>query len=206
MKSALFVFALLGFGSALHGTTLPPNYTEAVTACLPRLHQTAFHMAKNHAARPRGAVIDEIVLHDTASSRTRKWNDAVAYMASPGDGRTVSIHYMVGKQDGQLASFVDESRQAFHVKAGHHNSRSVGIEMFRRKGEDPFYNDWQYETVSQLVYDIMLRNSIPYSQVVAHGSLQGNRIDPEEFDWTRLEDRLYELDDCVSQYTYQYIM
>jgi N-acetyl-anhydromuramyl-L-alanine amidase AmpD len=206
MKFAPFVFALVSSTSVLQGATLPPNYTTAVSSCLPRLHQTVFHKAKNQAARPRGTVIDEIVLHDTASGRTRKWKDAVAYMASPGDGRSVSIHYMVGKEDGQLASFVDESRQAFHVKAGNHNTHSIGIEMFRRQGEDPFYNDWQYEAISQLVYDIMLRNSIPYSQVVAHGSLQGNRFDPEEFDWTRLEDRLYELDACVSQFTYKSIM
>lgn len=203
----LTTIALVSGSAHLHAQgTLPADYISLVNSCLPRLHETSFVAARHVSNRSASARIDEIILHDTASSRNRRWEDAVDYMANPGDGRPVSIHYFVGKTSGQIVSMVPEAKRANHTKAGNHNDHSIGIELFRRKGETPYYTDWQYETIAQLVYDIMLRHGIGFDAIYGHGQLQSNRQDPENFDWSRFEQKLYSLDECAWEYTGRYIM
>ena len=61
----------------------------------------------------------------------------------------------------------------------------------RKAGGTPDFTDWQYDTVSQLVYDICNRRKIPRSMVVGHGKINPiDRADPQGFDWDRFRQSL----------------
>jgi LAS superfamily LD-carboxypeptidase LdcB len=165
-----------------------------ISSCLPVLCSIPSVTATWQSAR--GARIDEIVLHDTASGRLSTWDAIKSYLAKPGDGRQVSIHYLIGRGDGQIVSMVPEERRAWHATS--HNRRSIGIEMHKRAKEDRGFTDWQYRAVSQLVYDLMLRHGIPPANVVAHRWIDPKRRnDPVDFDWTRFGQMVGQLADCA---------
>lgn len=181
-------------------TTAAPSRNPALVAsCLPALKSIQSVQATFQSQRR--AAIDEIVLHDTSSARGRKFKDAVKYLAKPGDGRQVSIHYFIGRDEGEIVSMVPELKRAWHVAAAGHNKRAVGIELFQRKGEGtggvPAFTDWQYRAVSQLVYDLMLRHKVKPAGVIAHAWVQSNRGDPKGFDWTRFGQMLGQIADCA---------
>src|SRR6266850_2197479 len=175
--------------------TAMPNRALLVASCLPVV--TAIPRMTAKYSSPRTRAIDEIVLHDTSSGRNRRWADAKAYLADPSkDNRKVSIHYMIGREDDQIVSMVPESRQAWHATS--HNPRSVGIELFMRRGRDTGFSDWQYRAVSQLVYDLMLRHSVPAANIVAHKWIDPTRRDdPRDFDWPRFRQALVQIADCA---------
>src|SRR6266850_1649155 len=172
-----------------------PDRARLVASCLPVV--TAIPRMTAKYSSPRTRAIDEIVLHDTSSGRNRRWADAKAYLADPSkDNRKVSIHYMIGREDDQIVSMVPESRQAWHATS--HNPRSVGIELFMRRGRDTGFSDWQYRAVSQLVYDLMLRHSVPAANIVAHKWIDPTRRDdPRNFDWPRFRQTLVQIADCA---------
>lgn len=132
----------------------------------------------------QAAEIKEIVLHDTES--VLPFDGAVRYLAKPSDGEAKSIHYLIGREFGQIVAMVPEEREAYHALS--HNRRSIGIEMYKLKSDRGDFTEWQYLVVSQLVYDLMLRYGIPRKNVVSHASIQSwDKKDPRGFNWARFD-------------------
>ena len=173
----------------------------AYFAVLPNL--LLFKSKPGHAFAGRGGTtIDEIILHGTESKGTEE--QSADWLA----GNVLSIHYFIGRTHGLVYSIISEENQAFHAgnPAGHptvqdHNPRSIGIEMYQRDistfgGNAAMldFTDWQYETVSMLIYDIRRRRGISSANVKGHVEVNNvDRADPRNFDWTRCRRRVSEL-------------
>jgi N-acetyl-anhydromuramyl-L-alanine amidase AmpD len=141
------------------------------------------HPARHVSNRPPRVAIDEIVLHDTASGAD--FPGALRHLAGP-NNRSVSAHYLIGREHGQIYAMVPEEKRAHH--ADDHNCRSIGIEMYKLASDKGDFTDWQYTAVSQLVYEIRWRRRIRKEKVVSHRALNPkNRSDPRNFDWARFE-------------------
>ena len=169
------------------GYSVDTNYIALVNACLPLLATIRARKATFQGSRPVGGAISEIVIHDTDSDTT-VFETTVNYLANPGDGRMVSIHYIIGRNLGQILMMVPEDRVANHATT--HNSYSIGIELWRNTKQFG-YTDWQYSVLGQLVYDIMSRRNITRKQVVGHGFFDSTRGgEPKGFFWDRLDDEL----------------
>ena len=130
--------------------------------------------------------ITEIILHDTDSRDNGSFELTLKYLADPSPDKPKSIHYLIGREFGQIYAMVPEGVVAYHALS--HNPRAIGIEMYKKHSDKGDFTDWQYEAVSQLVYDLMLRYGIPRSKVISHASIQSwDRKDPRGFDWLRLD-------------------
>lgn len=139
-------------------------------------------------ARMRGRTralteIDTIVIH-------RMWKlgakDGVDYVARLGDGRSVSWHYTVDHETGEIWKHLPLSRSAFHCKYPlGTNARSVGIEIGGPTGSP--ISRKAHDSVRKLVRAIC--DLCPVDQVGSHrfyDSLgpRANRTDPgDEFNW-----------------------
>src|SRR5688572_25775434 len=88
-----------------------PDSVQMVDVCLPNLLYIRFVDAHFQGPRKAGTVIDEIVIHDTRSVQP-KFEKGVKYLAHPLDGREVSIHYMIGRDHGEIVAMVPEKRRA----------------------------------------------------------------------------------------------
>ena len=83
----------------------------------------------NHNARPAGAVISAVVVHDTASKTAE---EALSWFAKPAS--KVSAHFVIDL-DGTVYQCVPEDRRAWHAGtstlhgASEVNDFSVGIEV-----------------------------------------------------------------------------
>lgn len=163
---------------------------------LPLLASATEREARFQKSR-RGRKIDEVVIHDTGSSNPFKRTSA--YLAHPKDGRKVSIHYLIGRDVGQFVKMVPEDRRANH--AINHNARSIGIELWRHKNFRGDFTSWQYQVVSQLVYDIMRRHGIKLDNVVGHGEIYRNkRGEPHGFSWSRFYHALVVINEKAKAY------
>lgn len=179
--------------------------TGAYALAVPNL----IHMKQKPAAwvRPRGGTtLDEIVLHGTESNVSQV--KSVDYLASKNTDKH-SCHYWIGRDVGLLYQLAADDQMTAHAgnpdgKAGvqDHNPRSVGIEMYqwdpavlRKKHLAVDFTDWQYDTVSQLCYDICRRNGIPRRNIVSHGTINPDRGDPQGFDWPRFRRLLDQISD-----------
>lgn len=137
-----------------------------------------------------GTKISEIVIHDTGS--THEFSRTAQYLAHPKDGRMVSIHYLIGRGQGQFIKMVPESRRANHAIG--HNRKSIGIELWRHKTFKGDFTWWQYQVLSQLVYDIMRRHSISLDGIVGHGEIYGpKRGEPHGFNWPCFYHLIFEI-------------
>lgn len=164
---------------------LPPATYARFKATLPALWAIKKRNAKNQGPRKAGIALDTIVLHDTESNPTSTFQSAVRYFENPQDGRPVSIHYLIGREYGEIVAMVPEHRRANHCV--NYNSRSIGIELYKKKNDTGDFTDWQYSAVAQLVCDIRLRYGLPQSCVKSHDELSGPKKDPRKFDWARFE-------------------
>jgi N-acetyl-anhydromuramyl-L-alanine amidase AmpD len=173
------------------------DYMRMVKNCLPVLQLIKFRKAAFQRDRPKGQMITEIVIHDTDSDTT-EYERTVRYLANPGDGRKVSIHYIIGRRSGEILAMVPEERIANH--ANEHNLRSVGIELWRHKTMTE-YTSWQYTAIAELVFDIMRRHSIPFKKVIGHGDFDGTRKgEPRGFDWAAFDDELHRVNERVKDF------
>ena len=69
----------------------------------------------------------------------------------------------------------------------------------RRETRD--YTRWQYETVAQLVYDILRRRRIARDQIVGHGAIEPRKPgEPHDFDWARFDDLLDTVNERVKDF------
>jgi N-acetyl-anhydromuramyl-L-alanine amidase AmpD len=179
-----------------------PDEVLMEETCLPDLKYIQSVNARFRRRRPAGTVIDEIVIHDT-DSKTTKFENTLRYLENPGDGRMVSIHFLIGREHGKIVAMVPEEERANH--APNHNARSIGIELWRRKGDTGDFTDWQYKVLAQLVYDLIRRHRIRRTRIIGHGFFQRNRKgEPHGFDWARLDDLLDDINRRVKDFDPQY--
>ena len=107
----------------------------------------------------------------------------------------VSAHYFV-QEDGRIFQLVPEAARAWHAGRGcwrgetDVNSASIGIEIVNR-GHDfdyPDFPDVQIDAVIALCRDVVERNGIAPTEILAHSDVAPDRKrDPgEKFPWRRL--------------------
>ncbi|MBT3218644.1 MAG: N-acetylmuramoyl-L-alanine amidase [Proteobacteria bacterium] len=129
---------------------------------------------------PRAQPIDIVVLHSTGGPdcdprfafRTSALDSMVNYFANRNDG--ISIHYVIGR-DGTVVSMVPETQVAHHVRGA--NNRSIGIEMINNgDGNDP-YPEAQVRRATDLLEDILRRNSLPPDAISTHAALDTRYVE-----------------------------
>lgn len=146
-----------------------------------------FVLSPNIGVRVNDAKPDMVILHYTGMESAAA---ACAWLCNPLSG--VSCHYLVD-EDGSITQMVGEEMRAWHAGVSSWegetdiNSRSIGIEI-QNPGHTLGYRafpDQQVKAVIALVHDIMARNAVPSSRVLAHSDVApGRKIDPGElFDW-----------------------
>jgi len=107
----------------------------------------------------------------------------------------VSAHYLVF-EDGRIVCMVEESQRAWHAGVAEWggvtdiNSRSIGVEIVN-PGHDLGYPDFpeqQVEAIIALSRDVVSRQGISHTHVLAHSDVApGRKADPgEKFPWARL--------------------
>jgi N-acetylmuramoyl-L-alanine amidase len=157
-------------------------------ACSPLVH--ALHPSPNFEPRRGKSRADMLVLHYTGMMSAPR---AIAWLAEPAS--RVSCHYVIDEA-GLITQMVAESERAWHAGVGSWagetdiNSASIGIEI-QNPGHDLGYPDFpeaQMTAVIDLSRDIIARNAIPATRVLAHSDVSpGRKIDPgEKFDWAGL--------------------
>jgi N-acetylmuramoyl-L-alanine amidase len=157
-------------------------------ACSPLVH--ALHPSPNFEPRRGRSRADMLILHYTGMMSAAR---AIAWLAAP-DSR-LSSHYVIDEA-GLVTQMVAESERAWHAGVGSWagetdiNSASIGIEI-QNPGHDLGYPDFpkaQMKAVIDLSRDIITRNGIPATRVLAHSDVSpGRKIDPgEKFDWAGL--------------------
>jgi N-acetylmuramoyl-L-alanine amidase len=159
----------------------------------------------------RGCSVDLVILHYTGMAESdtalRRLTDAAPvagrypgpWQAPDIDPETplgrASAHYVVG-EDGAVFRLVAEDKRAWHAGVSSWegredvNSRSIGIEIVNG-GHDyglPDFPDVQIEAVTALLADILKRNALDASRVLAHSDIApARKQDPgEKFPWKRL--------------------
>lgn len=145
----------------------------------------------NHEERAGGRAPDLLLLHYTGMQSSLA---ALARLRDENEPR-VSAHYFVA-EDGTVLQLVAEARRAWHAGiacwAGAHdlNSCSIGVEI-ANGGHDFGYPDFppgQIAAVTALCRDIVARNRIAATRVLAHSDVApGRKRDPgEKFPWRQL--------------------
>jgi len=157
-------------------------------ACSPLVQ--ALHPSPNFEPRRGKPRADMLVLHYTGMMSAAR---AIAWLAEPVS--RVSCHYVIDEA-GCITQMVAESQRAWHAGVGSWaaetdiNSASIGIEI-QNPGHDlgyPEFGETQMAAVIALSQDIIARNRIPATRVLAHSDVSpGRKIDPgEKFEWARL--------------------
>lgn len=158
-----------GFPSGAQGD----DYTHAPVAAQPAIAKPAVEwLLSPHAdARPEGAAIDMIVIHDTETPGVRDAKTIWRHFANPDS--QVSAHYIIGKA-GEIVQCVPDELRAWHTGESyyrgqdHLNDRSIGIELVNgQTGNDPFTNA-QYRSLIRLVAYLVATHDIPLERVVGH--------------------------------------
>jgi len=128
-----------------------------------------------------------IILHHTGTLR-----DCSSYLASPCDGRKVSIHFHINRK-GVVTQYTNliqlgEKRVwkaahagvSFYKGVSDFNNRSIGIEM-DGDGKVPFTAQ-QYEALRSLVRELMEVFDIPKANILLHREIAPRRKnDPNPF-------------------------
>lgn len=146
----------------------------------------------NFDARPEGAAIDMIVIHDTETPGVRDARTIWRHFAS--ERSRVSAHYIIGK-DGEIVQCVPDELRAWHTGESyyrgedHLNDRSLGIELVNgQTGSDPFTNA-QYRSLIRLVSYLVNAYDIPMDRIVGHKEITLKpeyKKDPAaNFSWSR---------------------
>ena len=157
-------------------------------ACSPLVH--TLQSSPNFEPRRGKTRADMLLLHYTGMMSAAR---VVAWFASPSS--KLSSHYVID-DDGHITQMVSERDRAWHAGVGSWagetdiNSASIGIEI-QNPGHDlgyPEFNATQMAAVTALCQDIIARNAIPPTRVLAHSDVSpGRKIDPgEKFDWRGL--------------------
>jgi N-acetyl-anhydromuramoyl-L-alanine amidase len=159
----------------------------------------------NHNARPAGAVVDTVVVHNISlppADFRPKWVRALFQNRLPWDahpyfktieGIRVSAHFYI-QRNGRTVQCVPLHRRAWHAGVSswagrtNLNDTSVGIEL---AGDDctPF-TQAQYAALARLIQS--LAKDLPLRYVVGHSDIApGRKTDPGAFfDWASLKAKL----------------
>ena len=162
----------------------------------------------NFDERPKGAIIDLLVIHNISLPAGRFDGDYVEQLFTncldcdvhPDfvdlKDLKVSSHFFI-KRSGELIQFVNCKLRAWHAGVSQHNGRnncndfSLGIEL---EGTDSSpYTDMQYLMLSELTKNLMiLYPTLRTENIVGHSDIAPSRkSDPGEiFDWSRYKDDL----------------
>jgi N-acetylmuramoyl-L-alanine amidase len=143
----------------------------------------ASYPSPNFNERPKGVVIDTVVLHATALNTLQEVVDTFADPESQ-----VSAHYTIDR-DGTVVQHVAEDQRAWHagqskMKDGRSgvNDFSIGIELVNlNDGVDPF-PDVQIQAMRSLLRAIIARH--PIRHIVTHyecADPPGRKSDPAGF-------------------------
>lgn len=150
---------------------------------------TAVHMS-NGPRTPAG-----IVLHDTAGSGTI--ND-VKYLANPGDGRVVSVDFVVTR-DGRIYQLNPDLKKHWMYHAGRKtkfkgftngavNKATLGIEVSQKAdlSLSPLYPPVQVQAVAELCAYLCTTFNLTKDDITTHANIitDGSRIDPRQFPFT----------------------
>ena len=154
----------------------------------------------NFDARPEGAAIDLLVIHNISLPPGEFGGDQIEDLfANRLDcdahpyfdqlrGLRVSAHFLI-RRDGSAVQFVSTNERAWHAGLSIFNGRercndfSIGIELEGTDSDD--FCDAQYRTLAALSDALMLRH--PISDVRGHEHIApGRKTDPgPHFDWAR---------------------
>jgi AmpD protein len=155
----------------------------------------------NFDARPRGMLVDLLVLHNISLPPRVYGGDAIVDLFlnrldpdahpyfGPLRGLRVSAHFLV-RRDGELIQFVACGRRAWHAGVSSFQGRarcndySIGVEL-EGSDDDPF-EGVQYDVLGRLVRT--LRSRYPLGDIAGHSDVApGRKTDPGPyFDWQRL--------------------
>lgn len=158
-----------GFPSGAQGD----DYTHVPIASAPAIAkpEVAWLLSPHADARPEGATIDMIVIHDTETPGVRDAKTIWRHFANPGS--MVSAHYIIGK-GGEIVQCVPDELRAWHTGESyyrgqdHLNDRSIGIELVNAQtGSDPF-TVAQYRSLIKLVAYLVSTHGIPLDRIVGH--------------------------------------
>lgn len=159
----------------------------------------------NFDARPEGATIDLLVIHNISLPPGEFGGDEIEDLfcnrldcdAHPYfdqlRGLRVSAHFLI-RRDGSAVQFVSTTERAWHAGMSIFNGRercndfSIGIEL---EGTDSdHFCDAQYRTLAALTDALMRRH--PISNVLGHEHIApGRKTDPgPHFDWKRFQNDL----------------
>jgi N-acetylmuramoyl-L-alanine amidase len=155
---------------------------------------TAKHMSSG-ARTPVG-----IVLHDTAGAGSI--ND-VKYLANPGDGRVVSVDFVVTRDGGIYQLNPDlKNNWTYHagrntkfkgLKNGAVNKATIGIEISQKADLSlkPLYPAAQVQAVADLCADLCKKFNLTKEDVTTHAKIitDGSRSDPRQFPFTDFYDK-----------------
>lgn len=182
-----------GFPAGAHGDDWTQPLFEALPSGAVSKPEVTWLASPNFDARPEGAAIDMIVIHDT---ETPGVNDAVTiwrHFASPRS--RVSAHYIIGKA-GEIVQCVPDEMRAWHcgesyyMGRDHLNDCTLGIELVNAQtGQDPFTNA-QYRSLTNLVAYLVAEHHVPLERIVGHKDITLKpevKKDPAaNFSWSRL--------------------
>lgn len=146
-------------------------------------------LVKNRSARPAGAVVDAILVHDTATR-----NLASVFDWFNASGSQASAHYVIDL-DGAIYRCVPEEQKAWHAGSStlwgrpECNGYSIGIELVDAddRSSDP-YPAAQLAALLDLCEDLCRRHpEILLNRVVGHAHIAtppGRKRDPgPDFPW-----------------------
>lgn len=133
-----------------------------------------------------------IVLHDTAGAGTI--ND-VKYLANPGDGRVVSVDFVVTR-DGSIYQLTSDIKKFWCYHAGRAtkfkgfknsdvNKATVGIEISQKANLSltPLYPAEQVKAVAELCAYLCTKLNLTKNDITTHAKIitDGSRSDPRQF-------------------------
>ena len=159
--------------------------------------------SENCDARPEGAAIELIVIHNISlppgefggAGIIELFTNRLDPNAHPYyreiAGRKVSSHFLI-RRDGAIIQFVRCGQRAWHAGESswrgrsHCNEFSIGIEL---EGSDVLpFEDIQYEKLAELTRALKMK--YPIADIVGHSDISpGRKTDPgPHFDWMRLQE------------------
>lgn len=143
----------------------------------------------NHNARPKGTVVDCVVLHSDASATARASIDWIKSKESK-----VSYHTLIDR-DGTAYKFVQPSRRAWHAGPSEFQGRpdcnnySLGLAFANKNDGEPF-TAAQYESAAIVILGWMsMYPQITPDRITTHAIVAtpaGRKTDPVGFDIERL--------------------
>lgn len=163
---------------------LPPGIVEKPAV--------SWMLSPNCDARPVGAAIDMIVIHDTETPGIRDARTIWRHFATPLSH--VSAHYIIGKA-GEIVQCVPDELRAWHCGESyfegrdHLNDTAIGIELVNAQtGTDPFTAP-QYHSLVKLVSYLVAEYHVPPDRIVGHKDITLKpdlKRDPApNFSWSR---------------------